>query len=69
MGLAVPVMDTSRAREQLGWNPRHTATDALAELLAGMREPAGIDTPPLDARAGGPLRAREFLTGLGQRRG
>ena len=67
MGLAVPVMDTTRAREQLGWAPRHTATDTLAELLAGMREPAGLDTPPLEPRAGGPGRAREFLSGLGSR--
>jgi UDP-glucose 4-epimerase len=67
MGLAVPVMDTTRAREQLHWTPRHRADDALRELLAGMREPAGLDTPPLRARAGGPLRLRELLTGLGRR--
>jgi nucleoside-diphosphate-sugar epimerase len=67
MGLAVPVMDTRRAREELGWIPRHSATDALSELLAGMREPAGADTPPLRPRAGGPARLREFLTGLGSR--
>jgi UDP-glucose 4-epimerase len=67
MGLAVPVMDTTRAREQLGWRPDRTATDALAELLAGMREPAGLPTPPLEPRAGGPLRVREVLSGLGRR--
>jgi UDP-glucose 4-epimerase len=67
MGLAVPVMDTRRAREELGWVPRRSSTDALTELLAGMREPAGLDTPPLDPRAGGPLRVREFLTGVGRR--
>jgi UDP-glucose 4-epimerase len=67
MGLSVPVMDTTRAREQLGWSPRHDATDTLAELLAGMREPAGLDTPPLEPRAGGPARVRELLTGLGSR--
>ena len=49
MGLAVPVMDTTRAREQLGWTPRHDAAYALREVLAGMREPAGLDTPPLAA--------------------
>jgi UDP-glucose 4-epimerase len=36
-------------------------------VLAGMREPAGFDTPPLRADAGGPLRVRELLTGLGRR--
>lgn len=67
MGLAVPVMDTRRAREQLGWSPRHSAVEALEELLAGMREPAGLPTPPLEPRAGGPLRIRELLTGVGKR--
>lgn len=67
MGLAVPLMDTGRAREQLGWTPRHAATDALAELLEGMRAPAGLPTPPLDPRAGGPARLRELLTGVGRR--
>jgi nucleoside-diphosphate-sugar epimerase len=67
LGLEVPVMDTTRARERLGWTPRHSAPDALEELLEGMREPAGLSTPPLEARAGGPLRVRELLTGLGRR--
>jgi UDP-glucose 4-epimerase len=67
MGLQVPTMDTTRAREQLGWNPRIDAASALLELIEGMREPAGLDTPPLRARAGGPLRVRELLTGLGRK--
>jgi UDP-glucose 4-epimerase len=67
MGLEVPVLDTRRARSELGWSPTRTATEALRELLDGMREPAGLDTPPLRPRAGGPLRVRELLTGLGRR--
>jgi nucleoside-diphosphate-sugar epimerase len=66
MGLSVPLMDTRRAREELGWEPRRTSTEALAELIAGMRSPAGIDTPPLDPHAGGPARVREFLSGIGR---
>ena len=67
MGLAVPQMATTRAREELGWLPSRTSTEALEELLAGMREPSGLDTPPLQPHAGGRLRVREFLTGLGRR--
>jgi UDP-glucose 4-epimerase len=67
MGLGVPVMDTRRAREHLGWTPRQSATAALEELIAGMREPAGEATPPLSPHAGGALRIREFLTGVGRR--
>jgi UDP-glucose 4-epimerase len=56
MGLAVPLMDSGRAQRELGWEPRRSASDALRELLAGMRERAGIDTPPLASDSGGPLR-------------
>jgi nucleoside-diphosphate-sugar epimerase len=69
MGLNVPVMDCSRAERELGWRPRHSAADALRDLLAGMREGAGLDTPPLEAGNAGPLRAREFLSGVGGRTG
>jgi UDP-glucose 4-epimerase len=69
MALAVPLMDTTRAREELGWEPRHSSIDALTELLEGMRTSAGVGTPPLSPRTGGPLRARELLTGVGRREG
>ena len=67
MALAVPLMDTTRAREELGWTPRHSAGEALLELLGGLRDRAGLDTPPLAANSGGPLRIRELLTGVGAR--
>jgi UDP-glucose 4-epimerase len=68
MGLSVPVMDTRRAREALGWTPVHTADEALNELLDGMRESAELPTPALSRSAGGPARMRELLTGVGRRR-
>jgi nucleoside-diphosphate-sugar epimerase len=67
MGLGVPAMDTTRAREQLGWTPQRSAKEALLELMDGMRHADGAGTPPLAARAGGPLRVRELLTGVGRR--
>jgi hypothetical protein len=67
MGLAVPVMDTTRARTELGWRPERSATNALLDLLKGIQEGAGLDTPPLEPGGAGPLRAREFLTGVGAR--
>jgi len=69
MGLDGPLMDVTRAHEQLGWQPRHSASDALRDLLAGMREGAGLDTPPLEPGGAGPLRARELLSGVGGRTG
>ncbi len=69
MALGVPLMDTSRARSELGWEPKRSSVEALKELLAGIRERRGIDTPPLAPDSGGPLRAREILSGVGQRQG
>jgi UDP-glucose 4-epimerase len=66
MGLAVPLMDTTRAHTELGWSPARGADDALLELLDGMRQGAGHDTPPLDPSTSGPLRVRELLTGVGR---
>jgi nucleoside-diphosphate-sugar epimerase len=63
----VPVMDTTRARTELGWAPRHGAGDALLELLDGLGRGAGGPTPPLDRHAGGRLRGRELRTGVGSR--
>ena len=62
-----PIMDTGRASSELGWTPKYSARETLMELLEGMRDHAGIDTPPLAPRAGGPARLKEFLTGLGRR--
>jgi UDP-glucose 4-epimerase len=67
MALSVPVMDTTRARTELGWRPRRSSTDALLDLLEGMREGAGLDTPPLEPGGSGPLRVREFASGVGAR--
>jgi UDP-glucose 4-epimerase len=47
MGLGVPVMDTGRARTDLGWTPRRTSLEALLELLEGVSRSEGAGTPPL----------------------
>jgi UDP-glucose 4-epimerase len=67
LALSLPVMDTTRARTELGWVARRSATEAVAEFLSGLRAGAGLPTPPLDPAAGGRWREREFGTGVGQR--
>jgi UDP-glucose 4-epimerase len=67
MALNVPVMDCTRARESLGWIPTRSSVEALRELIEGIRDSAGIDTPPLAPRSGGRGRVRELLTGVGSR--
>ncbi|MFP5317614.1 MAG: NAD-dependent epimerase/dehydratase family protein [Acidimicrobiia bacterium] len=47
MGLSVPVMDTTRARTELGWTPRHTSAEALLDLLDGFAHRAEGPTPAL----------------------
>jgi UDP-glucose 4-epimerase len=67
LALTSPTMDTGRARQELGWTPQRSAEDAFLDLLAGLREGAGLDTPLLSPKTGGPLRIREILTGVGRR--
>lgn len=67
MALAVPLMDSARARTELGWQPQRSGTDALAELIQAMRLGTDYRTPPLAAATSGPARIREFITGLGGR--
>jgi UDP-glucose 4-epimerase len=62
-----PLLDTRRARDELGWTPRFSGTDALLEVMEGIREGAGIETPPLSPRAGGPARVKEIASGVGER--
>jgi UDP-glucose 4-epimerase len=67
MALNVPVMDTTRARTELGWTPQRGAEDALLDLLEGLRTGADFPTPPLAKETSGPFRIREILTGVGGR--
>jgi nucleoside-diphosphate-sugar epimerase len=65
LALASPLLDTTRARSELGWAPRHAGDDTLLELLDGWRRGSGLPTPVLDPATSGPLRVREVLTGVG----
>jgi UDP-glucose 4-epimerase len=65
LALAVPLMDTTRIRSELGWEPRFSSTEALLDLLAGLHDGADYPTPPLAAATSGPLRERELRTGVG----
>jgi UDP-glucose 4-epimerase len=53
LALDTPLMATDRIRA-LGWSPRHTATDALRELMDGIRDRAGTRTAPLHPAGAGP---------------
>jgi UDP-glucose 4-epimerase len=48
MGLSVPLMDTTRAREELGWEPRQSSLAAVQDVLTGIADAEGEPTPPLE---------------------
>src|SRR3954463_14673922 len=48
MGLSVPIMDTTRAREELGWEPRHSSVEAIRDVLPAIAAADGEPTPPLE---------------------
>ncbi len=66
MALNVPLMSSDRAREELGWQPRHSGVEALEELLVGLREGHGAKTPPLQADSAA-ARLDDLKTGVGAR--
>ena len=65
LALHCPLLDTTCARAELEWRPRHTAVGALEEIVAGLRDGAEFPTPPLSAATTGPLRLREVASGVG----
>ena len=65
--LSVPVMDTTRARRELGWTATRSSGEVLLEVLDGIRDGAGFGTPPLQGATGMADRVRELRTGVGAR--
>jgi nucleoside-diphosphate-sugar epimerase len=63
MACEVPLIDPSRARKELGWQPEHSSTQALHELLSGIAESAGEELPPLVPDNFGRRRWAELVRG------
>jgi UDP-glucose 4-epimerase len=61
LAVGVPLLDCTRAREELGWQPARDGLETIHELLAGLAARAGGGTPPL--RRGG--RISEIAGGVG----
>ena len=51
LAFAAPLLDTSRARRQLGWTPSVPADAALAEAVEGMADAADAPSPALRPRS------------------
>ncbi|GGM08794.1 nucleoside-diphosphate sugar epimerase [Nakamurella endophytica] len=50
LAFATPLIDTTRAREHLGWSPTWSARDALRDLMIGMRSAEATASPVLRRR-------------------
>ncbi|MDQ0258873.1 NAD-dependent epimerase/dehydratase family protein [Sinomonas atrocyanea] len=42
MAVQVPIMDTTRIRSALGWEPRRSSQEAVTAVLGGMQEASGV---------------------------
>ncbi|BDZ41909.1 NAD-dependent epimerase [Paraoerskovia sediminicola] len=47
MGMGAPVMDSSRARADLGWSPVHDAPSVLRAMLEGLAGRRGLASAPM----------------------
>lgn len=47
LAFQLPLMDTTRARAELGFTPQYSATEAMLEALQGMEDREGMQTAPL----------------------
>ncbi len=54
MAMRSPLMNTDRAREELGWKPTRTGLEALEELIDGMSRGNGADSGPMRAKTKDP---------------
>lgn len=51
LAFAVPLLDTTRARHELGWAPRVDARTALAQVVDGIADAAAAPSPALRPRS------------------
>ena len=61
MAFAVPLLDSARARRELGWEPARTGTEALSELIEAMRRGDDYAHAAARPRTERSARIRELL--------
>ena len=64
LAFTVPLLDCSRARTDLGWTPKWTSTEALADLLEGVAQQTYAESAPLRQRSMLDLLRRDLTEGL-----
>lgn len=66
LAVAVPIMDTTHARTELGWTPRYSGKEALRTVLRGIATGAAGPTPPLRDQSITEQLTTAARTGMGQ---
>ncbi|OBK71217.1 NAD-dependent epimerase/dehydratase family protein [Mycobacterium sp. 1274761.0] len=51
MAFSVPLLDCTRAKNELGWNPQRSSVAALADVIEGVGQQAHGDSAPLRRRS------------------
>lgn len=64
MAFTVPLLNCTRARAELDWRPRWSATAALSDVLIGVAQQAHTDSPPLRRRSLLEQLRRDLTEGL-----
>jgi UDP-glucose 4-epimerase len=67
LALDTPLVSSDRITRELGWSPRRSGLEAIEEVLRGIADGAGGDTPPLAHDTGLEGRASEVAEGVGAR--
>lgn len=60
MGVSVPLMDRTRAQQELGWEPTISAFQALKELIDGMSAGQGHSSSPMRPRNSQPAHEAQL---------
>ena len=63
LAMRCPLLDSGRARTELGWTPRYDSLTALTDLVDGMAAGAGTRSPALRPRARAVDRLTAFARG------
>ena len=64
LAFSVPLLDCTRARDELDWTPTLSSMEALADLLDGVANDAYAESPPLRRRSMIDLLRRDVSQGL-----
>lgn len=64
LAFSVPLLDCTRARTELGWQPQWSSVAALTDVITGVAQQAHTESPPLRPRSMIEQARRDLTEGL-----